>query len=56
MVVQNNTIDNSAAVGIFILNVQNFTVASNTVWRSWADGIHMTGGAFAGRAINNNVY
>jgi parallel beta-helix repeat protein len=54
-VIQNNTVNNSAAVGIFILNVENFTVANNTVWRSWADGIHMTGGAFSGRVINNTV-
>ncbi|HEY6454405.1 MAG TPA: right-handed parallel beta-helix repeat-containing protein [Steroidobacteraceae bacterium] len=54
-VIQDNTIDNSAAVGIFVLRAENFTVAGNVVWRSWADGIHMTGGAFNGRVINNAV-
>jgi hypothetical protein len=54
-IIQGNTIRNSASVGVFTLNVENFTIASNTVWRSWADGIHMTGGDFNGRAINNTV-
>jgi parallel beta-helix repeat protein len=54
-IVQGNSSTSSASTGIFLLNVENFTVANNTVSRSWADGIHMTGGAYYGRAINNTV-
>ncbi|HEY6454407.1 MAG TPA: right-handed parallel beta-helix repeat-containing protein [Steroidobacteraceae bacterium] len=54
-IVQNNTIKNSAAAGILLFRADHFTVADNTVWRSWADGIHMTAGSSDGRVIHNSV-
>jgi parallel beta-helix repeat protein len=53
--IQNNTINQSGGTGVFLSNVTDFTVANNTVWRSWADGIHMTGGSVGGRAVHNVV-
>ena len=55
VIIQNNTIDNSAGAGIFLYKAEHFTVANNTVWRSWADGIHMTAGSMNGRVIHNTV-
>jgi hypothetical protein len=53
--IQGNEIKSSAAVGIFIFRADGFTVAGNTVWRSLADGIHVTAGATSGRVIQNSV-
>jgi parallel beta-helix repeat protein len=54
-VIQNNIVNNSAAAGIFLYKASNFTVAGNRVYRSWADGIHMTAGSSDGRVIHNTV-
>jgi parallel beta-helix repeat protein len=54
LVLQGNTINNTTG-GIFLNKVTNFTVADNTIYRSRADGIHMTGGTMNGRVINNSV-
>lgn len=40
---------------IFLYNTDGFVVAGNTVYRSLADGIHMTGGSRNGRVINNTI-
>jgi parallel beta-helix repeat protein len=53
--IQNNTINDSAGAGIFLYRAEHFTVANNTVRRSWADGIHMTSGSTNGRVIHNTV-
>lgn len=43
----------NAGGGIFLYNVDGFVVASNTVERSVADGIHMTHGTRNGRVLKN---
>lgn len=53
--IQNNVVSNSAGAGIFLYKADHFTVANNTVIRSWADGIHMTSGSTHGRIIKNTV-
>ena len=45
----------SSASGIFVYHAENFLVAENTVRRTLADGIHVTGGSFDGRVIKNIV-
>ncbi|MEP6546698.1 MAG: right-handed parallel beta-helix repeat-containing protein [Gammaproteobacteria bacterium] len=53
--IQNNVVNNSSAAGIFLYKASKFTVANNRVYRSWADGIHMTAGSRGGRVIHNAV-
>lgn len=53
--IQNNVVNNSSAAGIFLYKASGFTVANNRVYRSWADGIHMTAGSRAGRVVHNSV-
>jgi Pectate lyase superfamily protein len=67
IVVQNNRIlpsseaagsplsHSASAAGILMLAVRDFTVAGNTVRRSLADGIHITGGSTNGRVVGNQV-
>jgi parallel beta-helix repeat protein len=50
-----NTVNHAAAAAIFLYKASYFTVSGNTVFRSWADGIHATGGASAGRIVHNTV-
>jgi hypothetical protein len=54
-VLQGNTLQHPAQAGIFVYNANGFTVAANSVWRSWADGVHMTAGSRNGRVISNQV-
>lgn len=53
--IRNNTINTASSAGIFLYKADTFLVANNTVWRSGADGIHMTAGASNGRVITNSV-
>jgi len=53
-IIQNNVFTNTAG-GIFLDKVSMFTVANNTVYRTLADGIHMTAGSSNGRVIHNTV-
>ncbi len=53
--IQNNVVNNSSAAGIFLYKAGKFTVADNHVYRSWADGIHMTAGSSGGRVVHNSV-
>lgn len=53
--IRGNTINYAAGAGIFLYKVSRFTVADNTVFRSLADGIHLTGGSADGRVIRNTV-
>lgn len=45
IVVQDTTIDGSAAAGIFVNGASNFTLDRVTVLNTMADGIHMTNGS-----------
>ena len=45
----------SSASGIFVYHADTFLVAENTVKRTLADAIHMTGGSMNGRVIKNVV-
>jgi Right handed beta helix region len=45
----------ASTAGILMLAVRDFTVAGNTVRRSLADGIHITGGSANGRVVANQV-
>jgi hypothetical protein len=47
--------NSASSVGILVYKAENFVVAENTVKRSIADGIHMTGASRYGRVILNNV-
>lgn len=47
--------NSSSSAGILVYAGRDFTVAGNTVTRSLADGIHMTGGSRNGRVLNNTV-
>jgi Pectate lyase superfamily protein len=47
--------NSASAAGILLLRAQGFLVAGNTVQRSLADGIHITGGSSHGRVLNNRV-
>ena len=53
--IQNNVVNNSSAAGIFLYKANGFTVSNNRVYRSWADGIHMTAGSSGGRVVHNSV-
>lgn len=48
--------DANAGAGIFVMGVQDFTVAGNEVRRPLADGIHITLGSRNGRVVRNKVY
>jgi hypothetical protein len=45
----------SSASGIFVYHADTFLVAENTIKRTLADAIHMTGGSLNGRVIKNVV-
>jgi hypothetical protein len=47
--------NSASAAGILLLHAQGFLVAGNTVQRSLADGIHITGGSSNGRVLGNVV-
>jgi hypothetical protein len=47
--------NSASAAGILLLRAQGFLVAGNTVQRSLADGIHITGGSSQGRVQGNHV-
>jgi parallel beta-helix repeat protein len=44
-----------AGGGIFLYNVNGFSVSGNTVSRTYADGIHMTHGSTNGRVLGNTI-
>jgi parallel beta-helix repeat protein len=50
-----DTANSAGGAGILVSQASDFTVADNTVRRSLADGIHITGGSRNGRVINNTV-
>ncbi|MGL4610016.1 MAG: right-handed parallel beta-helix repeat-containing protein [Trueperaceae bacterium] len=52
---QDGQTNSASSAGIFIHHAQNFLVAENTVKRSLADGIQVTGGSRNGRVIGNYV-
>jgi len=65
-VIQDNTIthagapgtpgaNGASAGGILLLQAEGFLVAGNTVVRTLADGIHITGGSRNGRVLGNTV-
>lgn len=61
-VVQDNTVtytssspNSATSVGILVFKAKDFVVAGNTVERTLADGIHMTGGSYNGKVMNNVV-
>jgi hypothetical protein len=47
--------NSASAAGILLLRAHGFLVAGNTVQRSLADGIHITGGSSHGRVLHNRV-
>jgi parallel beta-helix repeat protein len=47
--------NSASAAGIVVQHAERFLVAGNTVARSLADGIHITGGSRNGRVLNNTV-
>lgn len=47
--------NSASAAGILLLRAQGFLIAGNTVQRSLADGIHITGGSSHGRVLGNVV-
>ncbi|MGL4576260.1 MAG: glycosyl hydrolase family 28-related protein [Burkholderiaceae bacterium] len=47
--------NSATSAGIFVYRAKRFLVAENTVQRSLADGIHVTGGASDGRVVANVV-
>jgi parallel beta-helix repeat protein len=47
--------NSASAAGIVVQHAERFLVAGNTVVRSLADGIHITGGSRNGRVLNNTV-
>lgn len=47
--------NSASTAGILILHAERFLVAGNTIARSLADGIHITGGSRNGRVLNNLV-
>jgi Right handed beta helix region len=53
--IRGNTINNAANVGIIIYKGMYYTIAENKIYRSWADGIHSTGGSAYGRVVHNQV-
>lgn len=49
------TANSSSAGGILLLHANGFLVSGNTIARTLADGIHVTGGSTNGRVLNNIV-
>jgi parallel beta-helix repeat protein len=49
------TANSASAGGIFVTHANGFLIAGNTVVRTLADGIHITGGSKNGRVLNNTV-
>jgi parallel beta-helix repeat protein len=47
--------NSASAAGIVVQYGERFLIAGNTVARSLADGIHITGGSRNGRVLNNTV-
>ena len=47
--------NSASTAGILILHAERFLVTGNTVVRTLADGIHITGGSRNGRVLNNVV-
>jgi hypothetical protein len=47
--------NSASTVGILVLHADHFLLAGNTVVRTLADGIHISGGARNGRVLNNTV-
>lgn len=47
--------NSASGAGILVLHAERFLVSGNTVVRSLADGIHITGGSRNGRVLNNVV-
>jgi parallel beta-helix repeat protein len=47
--------NSASAAGIVVQHAERFLIAGNTVVRSLADGIHITGGSRNGRVLNNTV-
>jgi parallel beta-helix repeat protein len=47
--------NSASSVGILVHRSRNFTIAENSVVRTLADGIHVTGGSRNGRVIGNTV-
>ena len=47
--------NSATAAGIFVNAADGFLIAGNTVERTLADGIHLTGGARNGRVVGNTV-
>lgn len=47
--------NSSASAGILVYRGRDFTIASNTVARTLADGIHITAASRNGRVLNNTV-
>jgi len=47
--------NSASTAGIFINHAERFLVSGNTVVRSLADGIHISGGSRNGRVLNNVV-
>lgn len=45
----------AGSAGILVVRASHFTIAENTVRRSLADGIHITGGSSHGRIVGNTV-
>lgn len=49
------TANSATTTGVFVYRARGFLVADNTIERTLADGIHITGGASEGRVIGNVV-
>lgn len=47
--------NSSSSAGIFLQRARRFRIEGNTVRRSLADGIHITGGSRQGRVVGNTV-
>ena len=54
-VVRGVTVDGAGSVGILVHGMADFTIAGNTVRRTLADGIHVTGASHHGRVLGNQV-
>jgi hypothetical protein len=54
-VVRGVTVDGAGSVGVLVYGAADFTIAHNTVRRTLADGIHITGGSHHGRVLGNQV-
>jgi hypothetical protein len=54
-VVRGVTVDGAGSVGMLVHGAADFTIAHNTVRRTLADGIHLTGASHHGRVLGNQV-